>query len=218
MAEHETLPAVYIDAHGKQRSPDLDIVPTQILLTAASGTYIPTSGCIAVIFELIGGGGGGATASQAGGGGGGASGAYGKKLVRSPVKTGYAYTIGRGGTQGNPGTSTTIAGVTAPGGTAGSSNGAAGTSSAGSGGDLNLAGEDGHPGDNAVVSGVQWGGAGGNGGSSRLGGGGRGGRQSAGDTGHLYGGGGGGGGRTDGGNNQVGAVGAIGCILVTEYF
>jgi hypothetical protein len=122
------------------------LLPTSkvVFLTAASGTYTPTSGVRAIYVECVGGGGGGGGAlggsSLCGVGAGGGGGGYSASYITSPASS-YAYVCGvavtggaatgANGTAGNPttlGTTVVVAngGSGGTGGTAASSGGVAG--------------------------------------------------------------------------------------------
>ena len=103
---------------------------SRTILTAASGTYTPTTGVKAIIVELVGGGGAGggcpagaATSATAAGGGG--SGSYTRVLITNPAAS-YSYAVGTGGIAvsaaagGNGLTTTFNSTITAPGGIGGS--------------------------------------------------------------------------------------------------
>jgi hypothetical protein len=168
-------------------------------------------------FEIVGGGGGGggdpAGVASAGGGG---AGGYGRKRINNPAAT-YAVVIGArgtagvsGGAAGGNGGNSTLAGMTANGGTGAANTGLGASGGTCSGGDLNVkggAGTGGDTGDTGTTNG-----AGGSGGSSYYGGNGGGGYSSAGTAGE-YGGGGGG-----GSNNANGGQGGEGYGEINEYF
>ena len=209
------------------------------VLTAASGTYTPTTGTKAVLIRLVGGGGGGGGALGAAGvsdgwAGGGASGAYIEKWIDpAATVTGGAYANGAAGaagasTPGNGGTGgdTTIVvqavTYTAKGGTGGTLMNAAVAATAVAGGtiqagssasDVSYAGAPGLPGLALSITA----GAAGNGGSSPLGAGGPGSvTDAAGTAGAGNGSGGGGAGATTI-TGRAGGAGTIGLIIVDEY-
>jgi hypothetical protein len=132
-----------------------------------SGTYNKPSNVTRLLIRAVGGGGSGASGSNTVSGGG--AGGYAEKFITSPSSS-YNYTVGAGGAgvgsgnAGNPGGTTTIAGMTASGGdggTIGTGAGAAGGTA--SGGDINIIGGGGTHGNLNYI---------GSGGSSTLAGGG----------------------------------------------
>lgn len=214
------------------------------VLTAASGTYTPTTGATRGIAIAIGGGGGSGaadgvntSASGAGGGGGGGGAAMAMFTISGTV----AFTVGAGGTAGadpggnggNGGTTTFTGIAVATGGSGGTGSGnggsAKGVATGGAGGTgttgaLQLAGSDGGPGMWNYSSGEQRGGIGG---VAPFGGGGGAGGQlnvtgttatlAAGTAGKNYGGGAGGAANHSSTPGQAGAAGAQGVIYVLEY-
>lgn len=209
------------------------------VLTAASGTYTPTTGAKAVLVRMVGGGGGGGgakgnVATSDGFGGGGASGAYWEKWIDpAATVTGGAYANGAAGaagatTPGDGGTGgdTTIVvqtvTYTAKGGTGGklmnavvvATSVAGGIVGAGSSaGDVSFGG---CPGESGIAVSITAGAAG-NGGSSPFGSGGPGSvGDAAGTVGAGNGAGGGGGGATTT-TGRAGGAGTLGIIIVDEY-
>lgn len=211
-----------------------------------SGTYTPTSGTKTVKVRVVGAGGGGAGASAGGAntysvGGGGGAGAYVEARITVNFST-LAFTVGAGGTAGDPGTNNGTGGtgglssfgtfISALGGTGGfmgkvttstTTDGNAG--GGGFGADdptvanlltniLSQGGGSGFPG--YMISGQ--GGNGGNGGSSPLGPGGFGSPNGAGSAGRGAGSGGGGALTTTyNTTGRLGGAGAKGMIIVEEY-
>lgn len=92
------------------------------ILTAASGTFTPTSGARALYVEGVGAGGGGGgvldAATNSAGGGGGGSGAYAAAWLTS-IAASYAYACPAGGAGGSAGANNGTAGADATFGTAG---------------------------------------------------------------------------------------------------
>lgn len=175
--------------------------------TSGSGTYTPGVGAVSARIIAIGGGGGGANATGAiAGKGGGGAGGFADKYIAALSGT-YAYVVGAGGAAAAPGSATTIAGISATGGDAGSSS-VGGTGGLPTGGDINVRGGSGSGGDTGDVG--QTNGIGGAGGSSYLGGGAPGGSNGVAG---VFGGGGCGG----GGSGGVGGAGGTGYIEITEY-
>lgn len=175
-----------------------------------------------IVVEVVGGGGGGEGGHNSGtddiAGAGGAGGGYSKKIISfATLGATETLTIGAGGgggagaTDGTQGGTTTFGSLLQATGGGGGSNQNGGLGGVGSLGDLNITGGDGSstPGTDS---------AGGTGGSSVLGGGGAGGEQEGGQAGNLYGGGGGGGGGVGLGGDVDGGVGAVGAVIITEYY
>lgn len=220
------------------------ILIAQQVLTAASGTYTPTTGTKAVRVRMVGGGGGGGAFHNGAAGGvgsGGSSGAYFEKWIDAAGNvTGGAYVAGGGGAgatatvgavTGGAGTDssvvvngTTYTAKAGLGGTAGAAYTTApigGAVNAGtSAGDLSGAQEAGKRGwfvsTNSTTIAFPCGGAGGN---SLLGGGGQE-RVADGNGNSANGYGGGGGGAVDttaAGANRVGGSGTQGVIIIEEY-
>jgi hypothetical protein len=176
------------------------------ITTAGTGTYPKPSNVNRLLIRAIGGGGGGSGVTGAGGGGGG----YSELWIPSPASS-YAYTVGAGGAGGGSGTSgtsganggaTTIAGMSAGGGSYGASNGTPGVGGTATGGSINVRGVSGW----YVGSNV-----GGNGGSAPILDGGGIGSGGAGGAG-IFGGGGAGGYSTSGGGS-----GGNGYIEIWEF-
>jgi hypothetical protein len=208
------------------------------ILTAASGTYTPTSGTKRVLVRLVGGGGGGGgvtgASSSLAAGAGGASGGYVEKMVfNSGGITGGAYTTGAAGTggstaggSGGTGGDTTVVvqgtTYTAKGGTGGSGmtagtatgNSGGGGNQAGTGtGDVNRNSEPGQPG-------IRFNGGagfGGNGGHSPFGAGGAGSTAAAAGGAASGKGAGGGGAMTFTTTAFAGGVGTAGVIIIDEF-
>ena len=203
------------------------------VITAASGTYTPTTGTTAIFVQVLGGGGGGAggngngtTTSCPGAGGGG--GGYAELWITS-VGANYPYVIGQsaaGGAAGNnPGTNGNYTNfgygplIVCNGGGAGGTGGATansvifsgGNGGTSTGGDINSAGE---PAGVAIQTAYAIN-VGGNGGDSYFGGGGQGRYASNGGNGSGYGAGGAGGGCT--GTQYAGGSGSAGVIIIWEY-
>ena len=204
---------------------------TQVVASSSVGSNtsftVPTNTAYIVVEVWGAGGGGGAGGSSPNyfGGTGGGGGGYSQKLIASPSGT-YYYTVGAAGSAGNAGTqscfsnsstSTACSGTTGPimratgggGGLGYAQEG--GTPGAGTGGDINLTGEEGKPGGNDNAVGIP----GGNGGNApRGGGGGSGGAAGGGvgNTGQSFGGGGGG-----GGNSGAGGTGGAGGVTIYVY-
>lgn len=209
----------------------------QIFTSGTAQTYTtPTSPRTPLILKITvigGGGGGGAGANISAGSGGGGGGAGGASIawVTSPSST-YTYTVGGAGSAGvtggaaagNGGTSSfgsTIA--SASGGTGGVSGngvntapGNGGAGGVGSSGTVNMGGGGGNPGDFGVTAVVAGSGGGGGTVSGEFGGGGGysvSGAATVGGAGGNYGGGGG------GGSAQAnGGIGAVGIIVVEEFY
>lgn len=205
------------------------------LLTSSSGTYTPTTGVRAVLFEAFGAGGGsgGTPATSAGEvaiAGSGAAGGRGLKWVTS-LAASYAYTVGAAGAAGASGAnaggtggSTTIAGITAVGGAGGAAGAASNAAlvlaaqAAGgtcSGGDENYTGE---PSTIGMGNGAVQVARSGNGGSSSIAGGAAGVSSAAGAAGNSYGAGAAGAASLASASARAGAAGGAGVIRVTEFF
>jgi len=171
------------------------------ITTPGSGTYNKPANVNSVLIRAVGGGGGGGGGTSAGGG----AGAFGERFIASPASS-YPYVVGAGGaggvsnSNGGNGGDTTIAGITAGGGTGG---GAGSLGGVASGGDINVKGGDGT---NYISS------IGGSGGNSVFGGAGKGGFSAAGNPG-AFGGGGGGGGVS----GATGGNGGAGYIEIWEF-
>jgi hypothetical protein len=208
-----------------------------------SATYTPGSDVDAIMIEMVGGGGGGgaagADASNNGAGAGGAGGAYVKKWV-TPLAASYPLTIGAAGAggvasgtsgaAGGAGGSTTIDGMTAPGGggglhmtarnTVGMVQGGAGSGPSGAAGAMNaIRGGAGSPG---ILLSTAWRGGGIGGDAAYVGVGGRGvvtGTTTTAGSGQAGGGyGGGGSGALSGFSAPTdGSDGSIGSIWIQEY-
>jgi len=196
------------------------------VLTAASGTYTPTTGMKKVLVIVVGGGGGGAavTGVDCTGGGGGGGGTAIRLCTSAEVGVSKAYVVGAASSSGGAGVTSTFAvnSLQATGGGAGSSSAddatigimaAAGAGGIGSGGDLNIAGQAGFRGTMfSTTAGV-----GGAGGASMFGGGGaEAGPNAVGVNGGAYGGGGGGAACSEG-TDRAGSVGATGVIYCIEF-
>lgn len=195
--------------------------PTVTLLSA-SGTWTKPAGMKAAIVIAIGPGGGGGGSASGGAGascGGGAGGFALKRYNASDLNATEAYVIGMGGAPGTTGgggasatVATTFKGLSAgPGTGGGASGGSGGAGGVATGGDINVDGGKGQPGDNLV------GASGGQGGSTAFlgpgGGGAPNGFAAAPATG--YGGGGGGGGSAAA---TTGGAGRNGAIIILAYF
>lgn len=202
---------------------------TTVRVYTASTTWSKPSNLSYVVVEVqAGGGGGGAardsgTSSEGAGGGGGGGGYCKKQILASSLSTTEAITVGVGGTAGALGgtggtgaTSSFGSHCSANGGTGGGEDTVFGTGGTATGGDLNIQGGAGNPGqDNGETAAPMFSGKGGD---SRLGFGGAFLRTSgSGNNGQLYGGAGGGGLTLDNGSYD-GGVGAQGVVIVTEYF
>jgi len=203
----------------------------------AGATYYPHAAARDIDVECVGGGGGGGgTGNIPGyGGGGGGSGGWTTKRISAPFPAaGYAVTIGNGGAGGSGGgvagsdggntkfvggSGANAANMQGGGGNGATGTGTAGTGGTATGGDFNIPGRDGSPGqyrmDHADNT-YQDPGGGGTGGSSPYGGGGGGGFQVVGRAATGYGSGGGGGGKATG-SNPGGGAGSAGIVLVKEY-
>jgi hypothetical protein len=217
--------------------------PTVQVLTSNS-TYTLPWDALRVVVEVVGGGGGGGGADSDGGsgfagGGGGGGGGYARETIRAdllaPTETasiGAAGTAGSGtgGTTGGTGGTSSLGSLlSATGGVGGTGTGVAagvnaiqagGAGGAGSGGEVNCEGQDGTFGvgiSNPVT-------IGGHGGSSVLGGGGAPAAvgasvtAAAGSAGNPYGGGGGGAANANTTSGQPGGAGAIGVVIVSEFY
>lgn len=222
------LSAKLKDAVGKSAAGRLIAVRT----ITTSGTYTPTPGTKSIIVEVqgAGGGGGGAnsTSGQSGAGCGGQSGTYIKHMITT-VSASYACVIGSGGSggvganPGNAGGSTTIAGLTAPGGGAGGTTSGTGVNLAfivtpavnPTGGSIENAGAS--SGDGAVVFNASVSKSGIGGSSSMGSGGGQRGTPGAGVNASGYGAGGSGANSPAATGAFTGGNGSSGCIIVWEY-
>jgi len=201
-------------------------IPSTQTILLGSGTYTPPAGCTALMVECVGGGGGGGGHTSAvGGGGGGGGGAYSRKLITSPAAS-YTYSAGAGGaggattpTAGSTGGDTSFGtgplvlakGGLGGGASSGTAAGGAGGAAASGIGDFKADGGGGAGGLSASGGGA----VGGSGGASVLGGGGPANSASTSINAGQFGGGGSGPG---GSNNAVGGSGAIGVIVVTEFY
>lgn len=190
----------------------------------ANGTWTKPAGLKYIIVEVVGGGGGGgggASTNRRGGGGGG--GGYSLEIIAASLLGATEnYIVGVGGTvfagaDGNVGGTTSFG--TSPylqatgGGGGKGSIGKGGDGGIGSNGDINIIGDGG--GGSGSTSDSN--GSAGKGGSSHWGGGGAGvNAAGASSVGGVYGGGGSGGASTTG--DQPGGIGAVGVVIVTEYF
>ena len=207
----------------------------------SSGTYTPTANIVYAIIECVGGGGQGGMAysydTTSYGGAGGGGGGYARKYVTaSDIGSSQTVTIGAGGTgtQGwaSPGTSgsnTSVGTLCKAGGGGG---GPAATEGYGGGPGVGITGDvliTGTPGTPPAYGTYQTATLGGTGGSSVLGGGGRGyasstsGGHGSGYNGEGYGGGGSGGfsynlGGVYNGAVWMGAAGANGAVVITEFY
>jgi hypothetical protein len=221
---------------------DVPVDPIVANRYTTSTTWNKPAGLRYVRVRLVAGGGGGggvdgdlANAQAAGGGGGGG---YAEKVIlAADLGSSESVTVGTGGaggadtgTDGSAGTSSSFgAHCSATGGAGGehisvTGGGFGGPAGSGSGGDLNVTSDDGHPGaageddtDNEYKA------TGGNGGGTPLGGGGAGpavnnGESGPGTNGNDYGGGGGGAASANNATGQSGGTGADGVVLVEEYF
>lgn len=183
---------------------------------------------IEVECQGAGGGSGGCTNTfQANGGGGGGGYSYGRLYpntlsgtVTVTVGTAGAAGAGTGGDGGTGGTSSFGALIQATGGTGGAGNGVSGVGGVGgvgSGGDVNINGNDGGTGFTTGATAILCG----YGGGSHLGGGPTGPYSTstaAAVAGKLYGGGAAAGGNGSGSGDVPGALGAVGLVLVTEFY
>ena len=216
-------------------SSGLTLTGFQIFTTAASGTYTPTAGTVAILVEITAGGGGGgavaAAASSVAAAGGGGSGSYQRKFYSS-IGSSYSYTVGAGGAGGTAGANNGSSGgdsifdvMDAGGGAGGSGIAAVAITGAafaqGGVGGNNPGTADiygfGGPGSNGAMTLTAY--AGGYGANSYWGGGGRGLVQTAGTGGltNCYGAGGGGATAAQGGSNAAGGRGGPGIVIVWEF-
>ncbi len=186
----------------------------QVFTTAGTSVYTKPAGLVRAKVTVVGSGGGGGSSSTIYGGGGGAGGCAIKILEAASIAATETVTIGAAGAAGvldvggNGGTSSFGAHASATGGAGGPNiSNPGGAGGMGSGGNINLGGGGGGGSSPS-------GGSGGSGGSSCVGGGGGGGQSSAGGTGGTNTGGGGGGGAV----NANGGAGALGIVIVEEYF
>lgn len=209
---------------------------TLTLLSSGSGTYIPPTNCTHIFIEMWGGAGGAGgvagNVSSAGASGGGGGGGYIQQVITNPSVSGYSYSVGAGGTggaagatNGNVGSATTFASLTANGGSPGNgataglgaaliAGGAGGTVPAGTY-NLFAFGSAGTPGivySTTLAQGGSGGGSAGGGGSTinNI-------SSGAGVVGQFPGGGGGGAVSTDG-TSYAGGDGASGYIKIFEYY
>jgi hypothetical protein len=201
-----------------------------------SGTYTPTVGMKYCLIELVGGGGGGGGtttcgATQASVGGGGGSGGYSRTLASSAtIGASQIVTCGAGGTAGNtsggPGGSTSVGTIcVAGGGSGGAGSGAAtsaffavggGQGGTGTTGDVLVNGNPGATGEGSSVTSFVTSGLGG---ASFFGGGAYNVSGTAAAPGNPGTKGGGGSGAVTGNNTtaQLGGVGGVGYVVITEY-
>ncbi len=213
--------------------------PESIARAIVSGTWTKVAGVNWLFVELVGGGGGGAypaAGSPNCDGGGGGAGGYSAKLIDvSALATGatITYTVGVGGAgstsetvDGSTGGTTSFTGHhSATGGLGGVAHQNAamsfgGQGGMGSGGNVNLRGEQGKPGGGQDNQGAISQMIGGQGGSTRFGVGGRSGKTVAARTPEAGSGAGGGGGASNNYCQGLGATagaGASGCIVISEY-
>lgn len=194
----------------------------------SSNTWTKPSNLDFVVVEVVGGGSGGGSVNAEAVGGGGAAGGYAvKKIAAASLGATETVTIGAGGAANSAGgTSSFGAHCSATGGAAPPAGGAVAqgaTGGVGSGGDLNLDGEDGGGGIIAGTAATSEPGIAGRGGSSRYGGGGRGAvvaldvGSGTGDNAGNYGSGGGGSVNLNAGGSAAGGTGSGGLVVVHEY-
>ena len=205
----------------------LTAVTYTIQVFTSSGTYTKPSGVAFAKVTVVGGGGGAAASTYQNGSGGGGGGTSMKLIAAASIGATETITIGAGGaanagaTGGAGGTSSFGSHCSATGGSGGggaSTFPAAGSGGAGSGGTVNFTGSGGQTGWGSSSNPTQAG----RGGSSSMGGGAialaANGTVGNGNTGGNYGGGGSGATNGNSGGPYSGGAGAVGIIIVEEYY
>jgi len=177
--------------------------------TTPTTTWTKPANLKYIMVEVVGGGGGGGGCGGAGSdnyAGGGGGGGYGKKIIpASALSSTATITVGNGGAGGGSGSS----------GDSGNSSsfGSHCSASGGTGGSAPLVGGGGGIGSSCDLNSTGSGGGRQVGGNSMMGGGDNSTGNSAGAAGGVYGGGGSG-----GGNSNGGGAGAVGAVIVTQFF